>query len=99
HRPWRGSALGREGRQPIVVPLGPAVFDRHVPPLDIPGLAEALAERAYLVRVGVWRAAVEKADHRQFRLLGARHEPPCRSRAAEHGDDIAPTDHSITSSA
>ena len=39
--------IGRQCRQPIVLTLRPAVFDRHVPALDIAGFAQALAERAH----------------------------------------------------
>src|SRR5262245_39083340 len=41
---------------------------------------------------------MEKADHRNGRLLRARRERPRRCRAAEQRDDVAPP-HSITSSA
>ena len=39
--------IGRQSRQSIVLALRPAVFDRHVPALDIAGFAQALAERAH----------------------------------------------------
>ena len=38
--------IGRQRRQSIVLALRPAIFDRHVPALDIAGFAQALAERA-----------------------------------------------------
>src|SRR5262249_14255036 len=36
--------LRRHLRQPIVLPLGPAVLDRHVAPLDVTGLGQPPAE-------------------------------------------------------
>ena len=45
---------------------------------------------------GDWLA--EKSDRRHLRLLRPRRERPCRRRAAEQRDELAPS-HSITSSA
>ena len=44
------------------------------------------------------RYAVKHPDHRHHRLLRARRERP-RRRAAEQRDELAPRNHSITSSA
>jgi len=41
----------------------------------------------------------EHADPAYLRLLRARRERPSGSRAGEKGDDFAPGDHSIASSA
>jgi len=42
HRPVY--EIGRQFRQPIVIAVGPTVFDRHVAALDIAGFTEALTE-------------------------------------------------------
>ena len=42
---------------------------------------------------------MEEPDHRHRRLLRPRRQRPCRRRAAEQRDELAPPDHSITSSA
>src|SRR5262249_7056290 len=39
------TSAGSERGQPIVPLIGPAVFDRYIPALDITGFAQALAER------------------------------------------------------
>src|SRR5262245_11516602 len=88
--------VGRQGRQPVELALRPAVFDRHVLPLDIAGILEALAKCAQPVRVR--RCGLEKPDHRHRRLLRARRDWP-RGCRAEQRDERAPPHHSITSSA
>ena len=98
HGHLTANQIGRQRRQSIVLVLRPAIFDRHVPALDIAGFAQALAERAHTVRVPVRRCAAEEPDHRHRRLLRARRERPRRRRAAEQRDELAPP-HSITSSA
>src|SRR5262249_46345856 len=78
--------------------LGPAVFDRHVPALDVTGIAEALAERGRLGSEPDRRFAIEEPDHLHRRLLRARRKRPRGHCAAEERDEGAPS-HSITSSA
>src|SRR5262249_45790410 len=78
--------------------LGPAVFNRHVVALDVPALLETLAKCGEHVRKRIGRCLVEKSDHRHCRLLRARRERPCGSRAAEQRDERA-APHSITLSA
>src|SRR2546423_10886885 len=78
--------------------LGPAVFDRHVPALDIAKFLQALTECIQHGPVSIERCAVEKANHRHRLLLCARRKRPCRCRAAAQRDELAPS-HSITSSA
>src|SRR5262249_17822737 len=89
--------FGRQLRQPLVLTLSPAIFDRHVLALDIAGVLEALPECAHTIRKRVRRSTAEEAKHRQRRLLRARRYRP-RRRTAEQRDEIAPL-HSITSSA
>jgi hypothetical protein len=48
-------------------------------------------KRSHKVRAFSRRAAVEKSDHRHRRLLRARRERPCRRRAAQQRDELAPS--------
>src|SRR5262249_17236825 len=82
--------FGRQLRQPLVLTLSPAIFDRHVLALDIAGVLEALAECAHTVRKRVRRCTAEEPDHRHGRLLCARRERPRGCRAAEQRDEFAP---------
>jgi hypothetical protein len=85
-------------RQPIVLTLRPAIFDCHVPTLDISGFAQTLAERGDEVGDRVGRCAAEESDYRHRRLLRVRRERPYPDRTAKQRDECAPY-HSITSSA
>src|SRR5262249_53958570 len=89
--------FGRHRWQPIISALRPAVFDRHVPALDIARLLQALTECIQHGPVSLERCAVEEPDHRHRALLCAGRERP-RSRNADQYDELAPV-HSITSSA
>ena len=81
--------LSRHRRHSVVLPLRPAIFDRHVLALDIAGFLQALTERGHHGRVPARRCAVEEPDHRHRRLLRPRRQRP-RRRAAEQGDELAP---------
>ena len=73
HGDRRSHQFGRQRRQPIVLAVRPAVFDRHVLAVDIAGLAQTLPERGYKMRIAdAGRPAAEQADHRHRRLLRAR---------------------------
>src|SRR6516165_1702207 len=74
------------------------IFDLDVLAVDEPRLVQALMKSRDQVSKFARRSAVEKAYHRHRRLLRARRERP-RRRAAEKRDEIAPPNHSITSSA
>jgi hypothetical protein len=89
HADLTTNEIGRQSRQAIVLVVRPAVFKRHVLPLDKASFAEPLAERAQTVRKSAWRCGVEKPDHRHRRLLRTSRERP-RCRAAEQGDELAP---------
>src|SRR6516164_11103033 len=91
--------FGRQLRQPVVLLICPAIFDRHVLALDIAGVLEALAECAHTVRKRVRRCTAEEPDHRHGRLLCTRRERPRCRRAAEQRDEVTAFHHSITSSA
>src|SRR5207248_7620644 len=94
--------IGRQLRQAIVLALRPAIFDRHILPLDITALSEALPERSHEFGPLGGRGGVKESDHRHRRLLRARRERPRGCRAAEQRDELAAFElsaHSITSSA
>ena len=99
HGHLSANQLVRQRQQSIVLPLRPPVFDRHVAALDVAGVAQASAERGQAVRPKIRRCAAEEPDHRQPGLLRPRRERPRRRRTAEGRDELAPSHHSITSSA
>jgi hypothetical protein len=75
--------FARQLGQPIVLILGPAILDSHIPPLDIAGFdhEKRRTERARRFQ----RPGAEITDHWHRRLLRARGERPCNRRAAERG--------------
>jgi hypothetical protein len=81
--------LGRQRRQPIELIVGRAVFDCDVLALNIAGFVQTLAKCAELDSPCLRRCGVNEPDHRDCRLLPARHERP-RRHAAEHRDEFAP---------
>src|SRR5262249_21261267 len=90
--------FSRKSRQPVVLPAGPAVFDRDVLPLNKANFPQALVECGYQRRrFAGCLVCVDKADKRDGLLRARRERPRCR-RAADKGDELAPF-HSITSSA
>src|SRR6516162_5602021 len=90
--------IGGQLRESVILAPGPAILDRHVAALDIPGFVEALADRGHHGCVPLRRPAVEEPNHRHGRLLPACRKRPC-CRAAEQRDEFAPLHYSITSSA
>src|SRR6516162_4880963 len=74
------------------------ILDRQVPPLAVAGFAQTLAECDLTLWGRRLRSNADEADHRQCPLLGLRCERPSR-RAAKERDELAPLNHSITSSA
>src|SRR5262249_47449914 len=107
---WRCRALDRNNHghaaanqvgglcwQSFETTLGPAIFDRHVAALDIAGFVETLPDGVKSAGFAV--RAAEQPDHRHRRLLRPRRHRPRRCRAAEQRDEVAPPDHSMTSSA
>jgi hypothetical protein len=63
--------VGGQCGQPIILALGPAVFDRQILPFDIAGFAQSLVERGYKWRIWAGRGAAEETDHRHRLLLRA----------------------------
>src|SRR3954471_10102850 len=97
--------VGGQGRQAFNAPLGPAIFDRDIAPLDEPGFAQSLLESGQPTGERLCRLNAEKADDRYLRLLRARRVGPRRAsrQSAKARDELAALDHvrghSITSSA
>src|SRR5262249_27702139 len=87
--------IGREFCQSIGFIVRPAVFDRYILTLNVAGLFQALAECGQMLRIRTGEGYVQKANHRQRRLLCARRERP-RHRTAEQRDELAALHHSIT---
>ena len=75
--------IGRQRRQPIVLLLRPAIFDRDIAALDKAGVTQALAEPGQPAGVAVGGRAAEVADHRHRRLLRACRERPRAPRRRE----------------
>src|SRR5262249_22480562 len=91
--------LGSQGRQLVIVSVGPPIFDRHIPALVITGSTEAATECLHKVCCCAGRGGVHVANDGHSRLLRPRRERPRRRRAAKQRDELAPPHHSITSSA
>src|SRR5262249_31702486 len=88
----------RQLRQPILLPLRPAVLHCDILAIDEARLLQTLLKRRHEVRRVVSRSDAEKPDYRHRRLLRTRRERPSDRSAAEECDERAPS-HSITSSA
>ena len=98
HGDLSANQFGRQLRQPINLIFGPAVFDRHVLALDI-----AVSFRPWRnprKRSAFARQAMRRRGTRSPASPAAARAPPAatppRRRAA---DELAPSHHSITSSA
>src|SRR5215471_14066864 len=85
--------VGRECRQPVVLTSSPPIFYRHILADNKSGFFETLTKCNDMVRISVQRPGTEEPDYRHRRLLRARRERPhdCRRRAAEQGDEGAPS--------
>src|SRR6516162_8860618 len=90
--------VSHQRRQAIEAAVEPMVLDRHVLALDVAGFAKAFPERDHAGHGTAGRSEVDEADNRHRGLLPPRRKRP-RRRAAEQRDELAPPDHSITSSA
>src|SRR5262249_41064412 len=92
--------LGRDLSETLGASLRPAILDRNGPILDPAEFAQPLHKcgdpRALRRRPG---RAQEPNGRQLSRLLRARRRRPRRSHAAKQRDEVAPSDHSITSSA
>src|SRR5262245_5430985 len=82
--------FGCERRQPIELPLRPAVYDRYILALDIAAILQTLAKSTQTVGAYVRRCRrVEETDHRHRRLLRAGRQRPRGRRTAEQRDEFA----------
>src|SRR5215467_12281095 len=68
-------------------------------PFDKALLLEAEMKRFNEMRIAICGLPNQHANHRRQRLLRARRERPHSGRTAEQRDELAASDHSITSSA
>src|SRR6516164_6911372 len=91
--------IGRQFGHATTIVLAPAELDNEVAALDEAGLAQAFAEGRRNIGASGWGVRAQKSDHRRCRLLCARRERPTCRRAAKKRDELAPEDHSLTSSA
>src|SRR5262249_4790754 len=86
--------------QPIGVVTCPTQLARDVLALDQSSFVEALADGGNEIGCPVGGALREVSDDgRRWHLLRPSRERPRDSRATEERDELAPPDHSITSSA
>src|SRR5262249_21058008 len=72
-----------------ILPLRPAIFDRHVLSVDETGVAHALTERSQQVFAPAGPPAIEPSDFRHFLLLRTRRQRPRGRRAANQRDELA----------
>jgi hypothetical protein len=82
--------LRRKRPQCASLAISPAVFDRHIPALDIAGIGEALTERDYVIGVRSGEIKGKKSDHRDRWLLRARHDG-LRHSASKPRDKFPPS--------
>jgi hypothetical protein len=85
------------GRQSIIMALCPVVLDRYISPLDEAGFVQAVSESGDLIAQWFRRGCRKNTYHRCPLLCACPKRP--RRRAADQPDELAPSDHSITSSA
>jgi hypothetical protein len=84
--------FARQLGQPIVLILGPAILDSHIPPLDIAGFDQAIEKRSTERARRFQRPGAEITDHWHRRLLRAGGERPCNRRAADCGYQFSASD-------
>src|SRR5262249_35026994 len=99
HCDFAANQIGRDLPKPIDFIFGVSVDNRDILTLDIAGLFQTLAKSAQAFRDSVRRSRIEETNHRYRRGLRVGCRWPCNRRAAEQHDELAPPDHSITSSA
>src|SRR5262249_23832091 len=90
--------IGEYAWQPVTAALSGAILDDEVARFVKAGFVQALPKSRQEVGYIAQRRAAHKPDHGQCGRLRTRHGRT-HSRAAEQRDELAPPDHSITSSA
>jgi hypothetical protein len=81
--------IGRHGRQPIIIAVGPSVFDSHISAIRIPGLSQTLEKHSHVRCPALGRRRAEESDHRH-RLLRSRRQRQ-RHRRAHNKTEKLPT--------
>src|SRR5262245_24688379 len=100
HRHLPAHQVRRHRWQPFVMVFRPSKLDCEVATFDIARLVQPPAQGGDELLERFGRCAAEKPHYRHgFPLLPARRNRPRCRRAAEQRDELAPPDHSITSSA
>jgi hypothetical protein len=79
--------IGRQVREPAVVAVRPAEFDRDIAALGKAGFSKALSERREKTGVRLGKARMEKSDDLRRGLLRARRDWPRGCRAAQQRDE------------
>src|SRR5262245_4528708 len=93
HADQLGGKLGQ-----LIDRFRPAKFEGNIPAFEVAKLAQARPQRLYAFGLGWWEPQPQEPDPRNVRALRPRRPRP-HHRAADQRDDLAPRDHSITSSA
>src|SRR5262249_13041171 len=91
--------LGRNLREALVASFRPAILDRDRPTLDPAEFMQSLRKSGDPFAGGRTRALTRKPDSPKLPGLLRTHRERPRGRAAEQRNELAATDHSITSSA
>src|SRR5215472_1058571 len=90
---------GCQFRHATAIVLAPAELDHEIPALDEAGFAQALAESGRDIAAARRGIRAQKPHYRRSRLLRPRRQRPCCRPTAEKRDELAASNHSITSSA
>src|SRR5262245_40835933 len=98
HRHLTAYQIGCEVGQSVGLVLRPAILDHDILSLDVAGFTKALAECGQIACTIDRRRNAEESYYRHRWLLRSRCKRP-RRRAAEQRDELAPSHHSMTSSA
>ena len=91
HRGAPADQISGERLQAIRLAVQPVVFDRDILALHEASLGKAFAKCGAPLASRVRGAHVEESYERQRALLCPRRNRPCRRRAAEKGDEFAPS--------
>jgi hypothetical protein len=81
--------FGGQGRQLVVVSIGPAIFNRYILIFIVPSGTQATTEGVHEVCRGSSRSSVEISNYRERALLGSRRERPRHDRTRQR-KEVAP---------
>jgi hypothetical protein len=82
--------IGHQGRHPVVLIVGPAVFNGDVLAFDIAGLFQAPTERDQDGLIFSGRPTIKETDYWQCGLLRARGKRQRDSRSTHNTEKIPP---------